>query len=236
MSNTQIQSSFPFSKTVPLFFVLSFLFTPFFSSLLCRFSDLPLSTLRHAHAHKHVCTHTHSSFCTSPGTPGKGRAKMEMNSAMLQVATQICICNYPQKHMGSFFPLSLFLLHLSSFFSISFTSPRLLMLPFFCLYLWTPPSPPPCLSHTLSLSQRLLKWCLVGQLRWEVWACMCVCACVCVFMHMFSHVSVFMHASNTLHSLAYVHNVCVCVCLFMCVCVSIGVISLCLGRGISMCL
>lgn len=45
-----------------------------------------------------------------------------------------------------------------------------------------------------------------------------------------------MHASNTLHSLAYVHTVCVCVfvsvfahidvCVFM-----YGVISLCLGRG-----
>lgn len=62
-----------------------------------------------------------------------------------------------------------------------------------------------------------------------------------------------MHASNALCSLAYVHTVCVCVCLstfiyvcvgesvcvhIMCVhvCFMYGVISLCLGRGIFMCL
>lgn len=87
---------------------------PSFFSLLCRFSDLPPSTLRHGseHALTHARAHTltQSSVCTSPGTPGKGRAKMEMNSAMLQVATQICICNYPEKHMGSFLFLFLFLL------------------------------------------------------------------------------------------------------------------------------
>ncbi len=37
----------------------------------------------------------------------------------------------------------------------------------------------------------------------------CVHVCVCLHTCM----SVFMHASNTLHSLAYVHTVCVCVCL-----------------------
>lgn len=47
----------------------------------------------------------------------------------------------------------------------------------------------------------------------------CLCMCVCFYAHVLTCVSVFMHASNTLHSLAYVHNVCVCVCLFMCVCV-----------------
>lgn len=79
------------------------------------------------------------------------------------------------------------------------------------------------------------------------------CICVCAFARLprhtlaHTHMSVFMHASNTLHSLAYVHTVCVCVCLFMGACVFVclcarayvhvrayGVISLCLGRGIFM--
>lgn len=63
-----------------------------------RFSSL--------NTHTHTLTNAHGSVSTSPGVPGKGRLKMEMNSAMLQVATQICICNYPQKYTGSFLPLS----------------------------------------------------------------------------------------------------------------------------------
>ena len=83
-------------------------------------------------------------------------------------------------------------------------------------------------------------------------ACVCMCVCVCARMCVCVHacMSVFMHASNTLHSLAYVHTVYVCVCLSthisaceyrvcarVCECVFMhGVISLCLGRGIFMCL
>ena len=44
-------------------------------------------------------------------------------------------------------------------------------------------------------------------------ACVCVCACVPMRVCVHACMSVFMHASNTLHSLAYVHTVCVCVCL-----------------------
>lgn len=50
----------------------------------------------------------------------------------------------------------------------------------------------------------------------RVFVCVKECECVCAHACM----SVFMHASNTLH-LAYVHSVCVCVCLttHICVCV-----------------
>lgn len=41
--------------------------------------------------------------------------------------------------------------------------------------------------------------------------------CVCVFVH--TWMSVFMYASNTLHSPAYVHTVCIYVRLFTCRCV-----------------
>ena len=53
--------------------------------------------------------------------------------------------------------------------------------------------------------------------------CVCVCVCVCVRVH--ACMSVFMHASNTLCNLAYVHTVCVCVCLstHVSVCVSASV-------------
>lgn len=127
------------------------------------YADSQICLLQHSHmcthtqtyAHTHV--HTHRSVCTSPGAPGKGRAKMEMNSAMLQVATQICICNYPQKYTGSFLSLSssclLPSLSFSSLFPISSFSPRLHLFPFSVYISELPSPPPPCLSHTLSVSK-----------------------------------------------------------------------------------
>lgn len=137
----------------------SFPFPPFFPSLLCRFPDCLLQ-----HTHIHNLTHTHSSVSTSPGAPGKGRAKMEMNSAMLQVATQICICNYPQKYTGSFLSLSssCLLPSLSSLFPISSFSPRLYLFPFSVCISELPP-----FSSSMSISHSL---CLKGFLSDAWWA------------------------------------------------------------------
>lgn len=157
-----------------------------------------------------------------------------MNSAMLQVATQICIGNYPKKHTGSFLYLSTsFLLpSLSFLFPISFVSLRPLSFSFYCLYLWTPPSPPPCLSLTLTLSQRLLKWCLVGQLRWaEVWACVCVRVFLCILCtssHM--HEDIYACIKHLAQSCLCPH----CLCIRMCVCVCM-VSSLCVWVGAYSC-
>lgn len=110
------------------FLTLFFLLPPFLFKLVMqipRFASF--NTHPYARTHKH--THRYTVLSDSPGAPGKGKAKMEMNSAMLQVATQICICNYPQKHTRS----------IPSLFSLC------LPLPFF-------PSPPPRSISFLFLS------------------------------------------------------------------------------------
>ncbi len=139
----------PLQNTVFLFFILIFPFPACYADSQICF--LPHSdTLTYTQIH----TQTHSSVCTSPGAPGKGRVKMEMNSAMLQVATQICICNYPQKYTRIF--LSFFLLLMPSalpLFPISSFSPRPDRFPFSSRVSELPPSPPPCLSHPLSVSK-----------------------------------------------------------------------------------
>lgn len=160
-----------------------FPFTLIFPSLLCRFQDLPASTLRETHTQARAHTHTHSRthahnvccVCTSPGALGKGRVKMEMNSAMLQVATQICICNYPQKHMRSLLSLSLSLL-LSSSSPIScssvlppFSSSPLSPISFFFSNLYRFPFSA-CISNPLFLPRLSHPLCLKGFPSDACWA------------------------------------------------------------------
>lgn len=197
-------------------------FTSFLSQLVMqipRFASFNIHTCAHTHKHTHTHTCIHTDLYVPPqGHRGRAERRWKWIQPCCKWQRKSASVITPRNTQGAFFlspprafcPPSPSLLSSRSppslqdsisflFLSISLNSPLLLL----HVYL------------TLSLSQRLLKWCLVGQLRWVEVGPACVCVCVCSCMHEY----IYSFTKHLVQSHLCPHCLCLCLSFHTYVCV-----------------
>lgn len=159
-----------------------------FTSLL---SQLIMQIPRFASFNIHTHTHTVSVSVPPQGHQGRAERRWKWIQPCCKWQRKSASVITPRNTQGAFFlsPPCAFCPPSTSL--TSSRSPPSLQHSISFLFLSISLNCPLLLLHvylTLSLSQRLLKWCLVGQLRWvEVRACVCMCVFMHAWVYLFIH-------------------------------------------------